>query len=334
MRRIIPVLCIILLTALLSRAPARAEQQGHVACIINSYHSGLAWVDGAYNAIRSSLGPSVTLHVYDMDTKRIPETLFAAKAEEALRLIDSVHPDIVFLSDDNALSLLAQPLTQRQLPTVYFAINSNPRRYIANSHNRYITGVLERPLLRRSIEYLRTILPEARNITILLDDSVTSQAVLEEIFLGKTSVTQGDLSITVKLISHWTDWQQSVLALSNNGCDALFIATMHRIRKPDHTFIGYDEVMQWTSRNTPVPVFGFLEVDIGPKKAIGGLVLSSRAQGEEAAKLARRILNGEEPGTIPPVTAQQGEFLFSRTQLERWHIILPERIAQQARFME
>ncbi len=328
------MLLLLLCLLILPDAVAYAHHPGPVVCIINSYHSELKWVSDSNRAIMEELGPTVKYHVFDMDTKRIPESDFKQRAAEAIQFIDANRPDLVFLGDDIALKLLASPLTDRKIPTIYYAINNNPRYYLTPHSNRYITGVLERPMLRRSLEYLRAILPNARKVTILFDDSLTSRVVMAETFNGQTEFKQNGLLVTLKLIDNWEVWQDTVLGLKADGTDIVTMSMMHRIRSSDDAFVGYEAVAEWTSAHTPVPLFGFWEVAVGPRKAIGGLVLDGYMQGVTAARLGQRVLHGEHPNTIPPVTAEQGKFIFSRAQLQRWNIHLPDQMARQAVFVE
>ena len=73
---------------------------------------------------------------------------------------------------------------------------------------------------------------------------------------------------------------------------------------------------------------------MGREGAIGGLVVSGAEQGRLAAALAKRILQGESPSSLWPVTAERGSLLFSRSQLRKHHLVLPPDLAREASFVE
>ena len=92
--------------------------------------------------------------------------------------------------------------------------------------------------------------------------------------------------------------------------------------------VPLDEVSQWTSENSPVPVFSFWSYSIGIGKTIGGLTISGEQQGQEAAKLVNDYFSSGELGSI--VTPARGRFIFSEHELQRWGIVLPPYILEKA----
>jgi len=67
------------------------------------------------------------------------------------------------------------------------------------------------------------------------------------------------------------------------------------------------------------PVFGTEEEELG-HGIVGGSLTSGRALGVETARLAARILRGEQPGDIAPPVIGAGPPKFDWRQLQRWHI--------------
>jgi len=93
--------------------------------------------------------------------------------------------------------------------------------------------------------------------------------------------------------------------------------------------------VRWTSRNTPVPPFGFWDFSVGSDRTIGGLVLYGREQGKAAASLVQKILSeGMSPAALGPITAEKGNLLFSRKQLQKFKLSLPPELAKEARYVD
>ena len=113
--------------------------------------------------------------------------------------------------------------------------------------------------------------------------------------------------------------------LRQNGYEAIFLGLYHTLTDEQGLHVSEQQVLAWTSANSPVPLFGFWEFAVGPHRTIGGLVLDGHTQGEKAAELANAILAGTAPQALSPRAAQRGEYLFSRSELARWQLEAPSR---------
>ena len=67
------------------------------------------------------------------------------------------------------------------------------------------------------------------------------------------------------------------------------------------------------------PVFSFFssELGIGP---VGGFLYRNGDVGEQAARVAARILRGEDPQSIPPLILEPGAPMYDWRELRRWNI--------------
>jgi signal transduction histidine kinase len=87
-------------------------------------------------------------------------------------------------------------------------------------------------------------------------------------------------------------------------------------------------------QSTNAPIFGFFEPELG-HGTVGGRMIDVRAVGEESARTALRILRGESPAAIPPVTMSTTPPVFDARELKRWGIapsLLPP--GSEVRFRE
>nr|WP_315253390.1 ABC transporter substrate binding protein [uncultured Duganella sp.] len=314
-------------------APA-APAPAAVILLIESYHADFEWDAGYKAALQARLEPAHRLLSFELDTKRLPPERHAAMADQAWAVYLKLQPALVILGDDAALSMLAARLAATATPVVYLGINNNPRAYFDPAKVRNITGVLERPLVKRNVAQLRRILPAARRVLFLFDTSITSTVLFSEVFHGNARQQIEGLAVDIKLINEWRDWQAEVLGARANGYHAIFVGTYQAVHG-DATLPRADmSLLRWSSANAGVPLFGLWDFYVGADRAAGGLVLDGREQGMAAADLALRILAGAAPGSIYPVTAQRGRFVFSRTQLARYGIALPAEIAAQSRLVD
>ena len=302
--------------------------------VIESYHQGYTWDKQYYQAILDTLTPLNEVNHFEMDTKRLPKNLHAKRAELAWQFIQQQKPQLVILADDNAVNYLHQRLNSSQIPVVYLGININPREYHLNEYKRF-TGVLERPLLRRSLLLLQRILPisKHRKILVLFDQSDTSRLAAEYISKQQLSMLS-DVEVEILQLNQLSEWQKQVIAAKDNGFSAIVVALYHAVRDDKDQSVDAEELLRWVSANTPVPNFGFWGFSVYNNGNIGGYVLDGYQHGKIAAKMASRILAGEKPENIFPVTDDLGQFMFSRKGLSKWHLTLPKEIEKQTTWVE
>ena len=162
----------------------------------------------------------------------------------------------------------------------------------------------------------------------------TSRVTFDETFYGQEKITLGDIDIHFKLIGSWETWQRTVEEAEKKGYEIMLIGLYHTIVDKKNTHIDADRILSWTSENTPIPPFAFWDFAVGPGKTIGGLTLFGRTQGQAAAEMANKILNGTPPNKIQIIHGKKGKFVFSKSQLRKHNIKLPEEIVIKATLID
>lgn len=319
----IPLLALLCLLLLL---PATSRAEGRRVVVINSYHREHPWVRAHNDALAERLRGRADLEFRYLDTKRAPSGKYTRLAEQILSELSADPPAVAVLTDDNAVTLLGRQLMALHIPVVFLGVNENPRKYLGKME--MATGVLERPLYKRSLLFLNEILgPKLNRCLILFDSSETSKVILDTIFRGRKRMLLGDTGAELALLDTFGQWKKRVETAPQQGFDALFVGLYHTLTDDEGNHVDSDAVLEWTSAHSAVPVFAYWDFAVGKGKAVGGLVNSGRPQGEAAASLVLDILAGQPPDTLYPVTPKEGQFLFSRSELKRWHITLPDTLA-------
>lgn len=210
----------------------------------------------------------------------------------------------------------------------------NPRQYHLNDYKRF-TGALERPLLKRSLLLLQRVLPSQkhRKILVLFDDSNTSKLPADYISNHPRSHLS-DIEIHILKLASLKDWQQQVLSAKDNGYSAIVVALYHAVRDKQAQSVNADQLLEWIESNTPVPNFGFWGFSIYANGNLGGYVLDGYHHGSIAADMALRILAGEKPENIFPITDDLGQYRFSRVAIKRWQLKLPKEIEKQTTWVD
>jgi ABC-type uncharacterized transport system substrate-binding protein len=298
--------------------------QPHVM-VINSYHAEHPWVRAHNGALLEELDGRARITCLDLNTKRIPRDQYQESAERAWQAVLADRPDVVVLSDDNAVRLLGQRVMDSGIPLVFLGVNGNPRSYLGGLEGA--TGVLERPLYKRSLMYLQDILkPSPKRCLVLFDRGDTSMVIKETVFRNQRFLRLGNTAVDVRFIETYAQWREAILSAKQKKYDIIFAGLYHSFYDEAGNHIPSDEVLTWSSANSPVPVFGYWDFAVGKGRAVGGLVNSGRPQGKAAAELVLKVLDGAKPGTLYPVIPEDGQFVFSRSELARWGIPPPSQI--------
>ena len=301
--------------------------------IISSYHKEYEFQIEYINEIKNVVGKNYEYYNFYMNTKHIKKEEFIGKSNEAFAYYKQVKPDLVVLGDDSAFSLLKDRFSKEIIPVVFLGINNNLRNYFKIRPTNF-TGVLERPLYQRNITFIKECIPKLKRILIIYDNSNTSQFIVKEAFAGKTNGKILNVEINIINTDSYEKWKDIVLNESSEY-DAVVLGLYSTLRDKNDKVMDENSVLQWTSKNIKKPLFGTWSFSVGKGKTIGGLVLSGKDQGNEAGKIIKKILEKKEkPISIYPVTALNGEYLISQSELKRWNIEIPSKYKEQINFVE
>lgn len=308
---------------------AQAQQPGGKSVlIIDSYHLGHPWVKSYHQGITGILNEHYSIKSFQMDTKRRKAEEFDQIAQEAWSKYQETKPLAVILGDDNALRLLGPKFVkEKNVQVVFLGINNNPRVYGVLGQN-HISGILERPLIKRSILLMNKLLPINRAL-VVFDDSVTSKVVLKEIFNNQENIKIGKTVVDIILTNDFAEWQS--VTSKEKPYDAIFMGLYHTVK--DSTtgkHVDANTVLEWVSKNTKKPLFAFWNFSVGTNKAMGGYVLHGEEQGKSAAVMLLEMVNKKPADyNMLPVTGETGRYMFSRSETKRWNL-KPDKIGDNA----
>jgi ABC-type uncharacterized transport system substrate-binding protein len=322
----------ILITSMLVLLPLSAFAQKTVL-VVESYHAEYPWDAGYRKGLEETLGAKYKLTFFEMDTKRVPANEYQKMSDLAWQKYTTLKPDLVVLGDDSALKFLATRFAATKTPVVYLGINGNPRTYIPETAVNF-TGILERPLLKRSIANIKTMMPGTKKIAVLFDTSVTAQIVKKEGFEDKDSVVMDGTTVDLKLLGTMKAWQDTIPSLKGKY-DACVVGLFQSVVDAEGKPVDGEDLIAWVSKNGQIPPFAFWDFGVGETRTIGGLVLYGKDMGIMAAGVVKKVLEeGKAPKSIIPIFNDQGVFLFSKAQLAKWKINLPKDILAAATLID
>ena len=264
------------------REPGTAPQRRFKVLHVMSYHSPWEWTDTQLQGFRAALHDlDVEYRVFQMDTKRRSgEDWKRAVAGQARELIDAWKPDLVYTSDDDAQAYVAARHVNGPIPFVFSGVNADPRKYgFVGSTN--VTGVVEHEHFVESVALLRQIVPAARRIAVILDDSPMWDPVVQRM---KELEREVDAVALVGIFTFKDDAGQNV---------------------------PYQDVLRWTAENSRLPDLSFWK-DRVLHGTLSAVSVSGYEQGLAAGKIARGILaEGRSPASYPMKPSVRGEPLVS-----------------------
>jgi PAS domain S-box-containing protein len=309
---------IVVLAALAFAAlPSRllASEYSERVLILHSYHAGFPWTDEIQGGILSEFrrqSPHFEPFVEYLDWKRFPTMGNLDGSAQALgRKYQDRRFDVVIVSDNAALdfALRYRHAIFKDVPIVFCGVNGYSDALIAG-HDR-IAGVTEDVDAAGTLEAVLAVLPDTKRVIAVTENTETGRAQRTEVvkaarkFQGKLDFSYPENPALEEVFELCKAAQPgTVLLLGSYGRDRT-----GRIF-PD---FGIDLL----SAGCAIPIFGMWDFLIG-KGALGGSVLSGRAQGREAARLAMRLLDGE--ASIPVAKTPPTQVMFDYEQLKRFSI--------------
>jgi len=292
----------------------------HKRCLyINSYHSGYAWSDKIETAVKAELSGHCDLTIFRMDTKRNTSTSFGQKkALEAKALITSHKPDVVIASDDNASKYLIAPYYKNaDIPFVFCGINWTADAY--GYPYRNATGMIEVSAIKTLLDKARQIIGKVTSVAFLAAKGVHTDEK-EFQWMRKIYARQG-VSVTPLYAANLKEWEQAYL--SAQTYDLIVLNNNAGIK-------GWDQqrALQFVSQHADkltVTTYDFMA-----QYSMLSMTKLAEEQGQWAAQVAIRILQGKSVASIPVIANRRFNMFINTTILNHTNIQMPDSILFKA----
>ncbi len=251
---------------------------------------------------------------------------FDAVAEEALQVIADLNPDVVIVSGDEAARIVIPNSTDPNRLFVYCGVKGDPKVYGLVRPN--VVGVREtfRPLQTEQIA--QAFLGITPTTYIVLSDAfLANREGVKAIYqtlreaMDPASEERPKPLPALRMVERWEQWQQ-VVRSARGKADFIMIVGFPRLQDAEGQWVGGDEVVAWTVRYSPVPIFGLSELTVY-WGAVGGLTSSAYRQGEQAAQIVLRLLAGQHPSSMASWTVGHGVLAIDLGAARRWGLSVP-----------
>ncbi len=325
MRLFLATVAMILSLAFLAGA-AHAAHEPRVL-LLSSYHPGFpsffAQVDGLRQALA---GRGVELDVEFMDSKRFydPANFDNFTRMLTYKLDRTPAYDVLVVADDNALvyAVERRDTLFKDVPIVFMAVN-NETYAMEQARALGLTGVIEAPSMAETVDLMRRLKPELRQVVVVADATPTGRADLQR--FRAVMGARGDEGYTVLDLGDMTWAELPAALLAVDPSDAILLLAAYRDRAGKT--LDFAESLEIMTNNARCPIFHLWEHGIG-QGTLGGKVISFGEQGRLAGELALKILDGAAPESLPVVSGGSANlFVFDWPTLKRFGIdesLLPE----------
>ncbi len=295
-----------------------SESQAANCLYVSSYHKGYEWNDGIERGLEAGLEGHCELSRFYMDTNRHTDPEFTKrKAVEARDLIARSRPDVVIACDDAASIYLVKPYYKdARLPIVFCGVNWSVDAYGYPYTN--VTGMIEIAPIKPLMKEVRNLVNSSDSGVYLAADVLTQRKEFEE---NREAYAQGGIKMTSMFVKTMAEWSAAFAAAQK--ADFVVLGTNAGIIDWD-TATAHRTVLASTRKLTVT------NYDWMAPFAVLAMTKVAEEQGEWSAHLARTILGGARPDSLPIVVNRRWQTYVNPTLANQAGIQLPPRLVHRA----
>lgn len=286
---------------------------------VMSFDSPWRWTDGQWAGFREALAPlgpfALETEVFQMDTRRHSSP--AAKAERgrlALARVQAFKPDLVYLSDDDAVAEVGQALAGTAVPVVFSGVNRSLAEHGLDGAPN-ITGVLEREHVAETLRLLQALLPDMRRVAVVSETATYWDAVVQRVE-ERLPLVPGLYLHQVHRVRSLADYRRA-LADCERHCHAVLQLGILTLAADNGASVPSTEVQRWVADHVRVPDASFW-LDRVHHGTLVAMAVSEEEQGRAAGRLALGILaHGRAPDDLPVLPTTKGRPVLSLARARR-----------------
>lgn len=300
-----------------------AEHLNKKCAYIASYSSGYDWQDRLESRLKQLLAKHCKIETFYMNSKRLnSHEALSAAGNQAKQFIDQLQPDLVIVSDDNAVKyVLSQYYSTSDTPFVFCGVNSSGRHYHLPYPNT--TGMIETSPYRNLLKMLFSYYPTQSNIAFLTTTGTTANKNIEEF----TQISQQKRTFYTHAYQAKTEqeWRQLFKKLQEDP-SVNFIILGNNAAFPAWNHL---ENLNWVKKYTQKITIATQEWMM-PYSTIGYTKIPEE-QGEWAALASIEVLKGTPIHYLATVPNQHFNLWKNSALLPKLKQPLPIELLQQAR---
>ncbi|MCM1065533.1 MAG: diguanylate cyclase [Eubacterium sp.] len=289
-------LCIFFCFGTSANASQIANDGGRVL-FISSYSYAWNTVQIQIDGIENGLGANTVLDFEFMNTKRLDteesRQLLYDRLEYMFSMLEPY--DVIILGDDAALqfALENRDTLFKDIPLVFEGVNDEELALRA-MEDPLITGVIEKQSLEKNIDLGLMLIPDARKVVAVLDNSITGEAERKRFYSYEDMYPNLEFTEINASILTTTQLRQAIYAVSTDSI-LIYISMVEDLSGKQYS---NKEAIELLSSVARTPVLRMVEGGIG-EGLLGGNIVSMYRSGEIAAQTAMEIIGGKSVSEIP-----------------------------------
>lgn len=306
------------------KTPAHAQGSGRIL-FISSYFYGWDRVEMQIQGMRESIGEAYTLDYEFMGTRQSDDEAARRLFYEGLsyRLSKTEPYDAVILGDDEALLFALEYRDELfpGIPLIFEGVNSEELVQRA-SQDPLITGIMERLSLKENIDWALKLMPKAKKVVAILDDSLTGEAERKQFYQYADQYPQLEFSeINTSQLSEM-EIKNQLWQLDENTILFFIVMTDNK----DGKLYTEKEGIHLAANYTKCPMLRMVEAGAG-EGILGGYVSSMTEAGRVAGELALECMNRRGNQALPAVADGPSIYYVDEALLDQFkfsHSLIPE----------
>ena len=178
-----------------------------------------------------------------------------------------------------------------------------------------VTGTSDKLPIEAQLKMIRELLPDAKKIVAILDDTVTGRGERIQYYKYKNIYPQYEFDEinASKLSQH--DLIEKIKSLDS---DTILIYIMCSSDKDGNTYID-SQGIKLVSENAPVPTFSIVSIGMG-KGVIGGEMVSQKEMAKIAASMVQQYFNGTDVSSIEVQTEPPRVIMFDENVMKKYEV--------------
>ncbi len=285
--------------------------------LLHSYHPSSVWTHEINSGIKSVFNDPNQYNIYIeyMDTKRYNSEIHFNNLKNVYQeKYKNLKFDVILSSDNNAFNFLKKYNQSlfRNTPVVFSGVNNFKKEQIKDYEN--FTGVPEKNDIKRNYDLIIKLHPKTKTIYNLVDSTPTGKSVKKQM---QQVINKYNKNITFEFLDQLTmkELISKLKVLPKNS--VVFHNAFYKTK--DDKFLDHSNLKNFIKDYINVPVYTTARGLLG-KGIIGGYIVNGYSQGKEAAKMAKKILNGVDIKNLHPLVESPNTYIFDFSQLKKFNI--------------
>jgi ABC-type uncharacterized transport system substrate-binding protein len=280
--------------------------------VVMSYEQDNPWCEEIKQGIESVLGGVSDITYAYMDTK-INFEGGQAKADLAYEQFKQLQPDGVITADDNAQWMFVVPYLKDKVdtPVMFCGVNAEAQKYGFPASN--VSGSLERGHVNESIAFIKQLKADVQRVCFLVKQSPSGDALEMQVEDEKRDyIAKVNGFFKVKSMSELGQLAPTF----QSQCDAIYMDSLEGIMDDQGNKLDHRQIFVRLEQLYSGPFIGAnkYHVDQG---ALSAVVKTGQEQGELAAGLLLRAMQGTPVSQLAVTRNYQGRRIINVTTLEK-----------------